>query len=684
MSFERRIFYYLENLKRQLRTQPLILGGVTASGGGLGAPPGGFIGVLPQTRVAFDLTEAVASGIPASGPSLLDNLNRIRYDIANLSGGGSSTFTGLTDTPGNYTGDSGKVVTVKNTEDGLEFSTASFSGNQIVYDYKQEDVTSQIPDGSDNFDLTETPISGYVTVHYNGVTQQPNNYTILASGIHTKFSPVAGDELFVEYRYTVSGGTSFIDVQKDDVTVVSGILTLNFEGGVTVTDEGSKKVTVTISGGVGGADTDAIHVDVANEITGITVKTTPVDADEFVIEDSAAAYVKKAVTFGNLESALDHDQLTNFAADEHRVWENSIAQDVHADNITQGSITQHQAALSITESQISDLGHVVEIQKDGATVVSAASTINFSGSGVSVTSGVGIANVTISGGGGGASTFLDLTDTPSSYTGHDGESVVVSGSSLIFSTVSGGGSATADYTYWSPDAPPTSPDTDDDEFEGSASGDTGTPSGWTLFDPDAEMDYTTMYDHGLTFSASSATDVVGYYKSCGSVGNGEKLQIYTKVAVHGTWDNSSTNSMEAGVAFWEDASGSTDEIVTAGIRLKQDTGVGLRLASMTDYDTLGTQDLLLELDPPVFTECYIMLEFQNIGGFIFGYNMYYSTGGGWIYIDYSTASFVPTHYGIYCIGATNSNNFSFFRVKGPGSSPSTKAIFGDRVNGYKA
>ena len=37
-----------------------------------------------------------------------------------------------------------------------------------------------------------------------------------------------------------------IDIEEDDVSVVLEVETLNFEGNVTVVDEGSSKVTVTI------------------------------------------------------------------------------------------------------------------------------------------------------------------------------------------------------------------------------------------------------------------------------------------------------------------------------------------------------------------------------------------------------------------------------------------------------
>ena len=50
----------------------------------------------------------------------------------------------------------------------------------------------------------------------------------------------------------------------------------------------------------GGTDAAAIHDDTAGEIAAITEKTTPVAADLFLIEDSAASNAKKRVQIGNL------------------------------------------------------------------------------------------------------------------------------------------------------------------------------------------------------------------------------------------------------------------------------------------------------------------------------------------------------------------------------------------------
>ena len=94
MATNRKLDYVIldliESSQRTLKTAPLNLGAVAGAGGGVGAVPGGFVGWLPQTRVAYDTTEAASSGIIGSG-TLLDNLNHIRYRLANLETGASFT-----------------------------------------------------------------------------------------------------------------------------------------------------------------------------------------------------------------------------------------------------------------------------------------------------------------------------------------------------------------------------------------------------------------------------------------------------------------------------------------------------------------------------------------------------------------------------------------------------------------
>jgi len=80
-DFTYTIIDYINNSVRNSSMKPFNLGGITGSGGGTGTPPGGYVGYLPQTRVAYDLSEEETLDIPVSGVSLLDNLNHIRYRV---------------------------------------------------------------------------------------------------------------------------------------------------------------------------------------------------------------------------------------------------------------------------------------------------------------------------------------------------------------------------------------------------------------------------------------------------------------------------------------------------------------------------------------------------------------------------------------------------------------------------
>ncbi len=68
--------------------------------------------------------------------------------------------------------------------------------------------------------------------------------------------------------------------------------------------------TPIVSGG--GADTDAVHVNLPGEIAGITEKVSPVDADLFIVEDSADSNNKKRLQMGNISAndpAAIHDDV---------------------------------------------------------------------------------------------------------------------------------------------------------------------------------------------------------------------------------------------------------------------------------------------------------------------------------------------------------------------------------------
>lgn len=125
------------------------------------------------------------------------------------------------------------------------------------------------------------------------------------------------------------------------------------EGGVSVISadctDGSEAVSIT-GLSAPGADTTAIHDDTAGEISAIAAKASPVAADFFVIEDSAAANAKKSITMGD----IDHDALTNFLAAEHIDWASPGAGTIDTDNYIEGGAgTDTTAIHDDTASEIS-------------------------------------------------------------------------------------------------------------------------------------------------------------------------------------------------------------------------------------------------------------------------------------------------------------------------------------------
>jgi len=121
------------------------------------------------------------------------------------------------------------------------------------------------------------------------------------------------------------------------------------------TDSGTGKLSVrtsagaTISleepsGGGPGSDTDAIHDNVAAEITAITAKTPLVGADTFIIEDSAAANVKKSATIADIR--ITESQITDLTHTDSTAIHDNVASEISA--ITE-KLTPASADLLIIE-----------------------------------------------------------------------------------------------------------------------------------------------------------------------------------------------------------------------------------------------------------------------------------------------------------------------------------------------
>lgn len=67
---------------------------------------------------------------------------------------------------------------------------------------------------------------------------------------------------------------------------------------------------IDVSSAGGGTDANAVHVNVASEISAITEKTTVANIDEFIIEDSGASFVKKSIKRANIVKPINNNTTT--------------------------------------------------------------------------------------------------------------------------------------------------------------------------------------------------------------------------------------------------------------------------------------------------------------------------------------------------------------------------------------
>lgn len=200
--FELQLFEYLNNLKTRINVQPLVLGGFAASGGGNGGPPGGFVGQLPQRYVTYDKSELSKSGIAASGSSIIDNLNHIRYRLTSLENNGiPGAFEvyqdGILVASGITILDFyGQINTISETSSGI----ASIPVHSHIVG---EDLTSQVDGVVSGFTTQNVFVASSLGVYYNGLREYENNifpYSGL-KGFNLNYVPSGTDKVVVDYIY---------------------------------------------------------------------------------------------------------------------------------------------------------------------------------------------------------------------------------------------------------------------------------------------------------------------------------------------------------------------------------------------------------------------------------------------------------------------------------------------------
>jgi len=187
-TFDQTIIDLINANNRANRLYPLVLGGVPGYSGGGGSPPGGYVGLLPQGRVAGDYSEAEVEILPESGATLVDNLNKIRYRI-------KANETEIDDL---WTAISGTIISGS-------YLSVSVSGVPFVFpvtgmDFFGDFILSEEETGVIRIDLPEK--ESLYSEEIENVTVQP---------FTTTYKFVAGSlEVFVnglkEIQATISGG----------------------------------------------------------------------------------------------------------------------------------------------------------------------------------------------------------------------------------------------------------------------------------------------------------------------------------------------------------------------------------------------------------------------------------------------------------------------------------------------
>jgi hypothetical protein len=122
-------------------------------------------------------------------------------------------------------------------------------------------------------------------------------------------------QLLVNTTKTFSKATSLPSTDDAMAFAVRIGDVIYFRTGISLGDGDSSTGIAPVPGG-SGTDPDAIHDNVAGEINAVTTKGTPVSGDLLLIEDSADSNNKKKITIGTLPTGSDADAIHDNVAGE--------------------------------------------------------------------------------------------------------------------------------------------------------------------------------------------------------------------------------------------------------------------------------------------------------------------------------------------------------------------------------
>ena len=259
-NFDQQFFKYFQQLDRKLLARSLNLGG---SSSGAGGPPGGFIGYLPQDRVSYDTVELESNATPASGISLVDNLNHIRYRLGAIEG----TVVG-----------SGGGVNIY--EDDVlvasDVTLINFEGGVTVIDEGSNKAT---------IDITGSAADGKVKISANDTTSNYLNPKLTAGTSISITEVNNGGNETLAVAYTGISTDELLKISNNDAT--SGYLDGKLLAGtnvqlVQVSDGGDEQLQINVVGsGIVGPD-EKIKIS-SNDTTAEYLQTKLTSGDSIIL-----------------------------------------------------------------------------------------------------------------------------------------------------------------------------------------------------------------------------------------------------------------------------------------------------------------------------------------------------------------------------------------------------------------
>jgi len=372
----------------------------------------------------------------------------------------------------------GDAITIKELVEGEN----TFNDNPLVRAYTGDGSTV-------GYNVTTGKAQEEFLVFINGVFQRPTTDFTVSSGTLTfGTAPANGDVISIKELAESSGALLTIVDDTSTTTTISKGESLKISGG--------SNVTTSLSG-----DTLTINSSASGDLTiaDDSSTTTTLDLANDTLKVAGGTNITTSLSGDTL--TINGPDLSSYLTSEtNDLSVNVTWANVPDANITESSVTQHQAALSITESQVSDLGSYITASSTDTltnkTINGSNNTISNIGNSSLTNSSITINGTEVSLGGSttiSTASTLTISDDSSTTTelSLNTDTLKVAGGSGVTTSISG-------------DTLTISASGANDVFKNIAM-----PDGSTVVSADSSTDTLTLAQNGLiSITGDSSTDTV--------------------------------------------------------------------------------------------------------------------------------------------------------------------------------